>query len=173
MEIAKQTCQINRRWEPAPKEVTISCPRNETSRAMCHVERTSWIWHAVFGHDPKDGRDTSLQSELHLGNMCIPWCEGHSQHISLQQICTPTGHLQITRNIIDISSPDKIWTTRRHYWHIRSNFNRERVRYLAPSCAPYVNCWIFLNHILISLGFLAAVTNLKLSKNQSTKTNKP
>ena len=111
MEIAKQTCQINRRWEPAPKEVTISCPRNETSRAMCHVERTSWIWHAVFGHDPKDGRDTSLQSELHLGNMCIPWCEGHSQHISLQQICTPTGHLQITRNIIDISSPDKIWIT--------------------------------------------------------------
>lgn len=100
LEIAKQTSQINRRWKPATKEVTISCPRDETPRAMCHVERPSWIWHAVFGHDPKDGRDTSLQSKLHLGYMCISWCEGHSQYISLQQICTPTGHLRITHAIL-------------------------------------------------------------------------
>ena len=99
LEIAKHVIQTDG-GNHRTKEVTISCPRNETSRAMCHVERPSWIWHAVFGHDPKNGRDTSLQSKLHLGYMCISWCEGHSQYISVQQICTPTGHLQITHAIL-------------------------------------------------------------------------
>ena len=43
------------------------------------------------------------------------------------------------------------WTTGRHHWHIRFNFTRERVRYLAPNCAHYVKCWISLDHILFPL----------------------